>query len=104
MQSETQEILYRSLKDITVRLKATLEKDSARALMSLAEEHKQVIDKLDRAGISKDPGLLEMVKEIRDQVNLAIAEIGRHRDELGRRLVLFNTKKMVSTAYAENKK
>ncbi len=99
MQSETHETLYRSLADITDRVKATLDKNDAGALTGLAEEHKKVMDKLDRTGISKDPGLFDMVKETQDQVNQVIAEIGRQRDELGRQLAQFNTKRIVSTAY-----
>jgi hypothetical protein len=104
LQSEIHETLYRSLADITVRVKATLGEDDARALMDLAGEHRDVMDKLDWAGISRDPDLLEMIQKTRDQVYLAIAEIGRQRDELGRQLGMRAKKKMVSSAYAGNKK
>ena len=104
MQSEIHKTLYRRLADITVRVKATLAENDARALMGLAAEHRDVMDKLDRAGISRDPGLLEMVKKTHDQVTLAIVEIGRQRDELGLQLGMLAKKKMVSAAYAGNKK
>lgn len=103
MQSETHETLYRSLADITLRVKATLGESDARTLMGLAAEHKHVMAKLDRAGLSQDSGLLARVKKTHDQVNLAITEIRRQRDELGRQLELLAKKKMVSSAYAGNK-
>ena len=102
MQSETHETLYRSLADITFRVKATLGEDDARALMGLAGEHRDVMDKLKQAGISQDPGLLEMVKKTNDQVNLAIIEIRRQRDELGGQLGMLEKQKTAFTAYARN--
>jgi hypothetical protein len=104
LQSETHETLYRSLADITVRVKAALGEDDARTLMGLAEEHKHVMDKLDRAGLSQDTRLLQRIEETRRRVCDVIAEISRQRDELVRRIALFKKKKMVSTAYAGNKK
>jgi folate-binding Fe-S cluster repair protein YgfZ len=102
LQSETHETLYRRLSDIAVRVKATLGEDDAETLAGLAGEHSEVMDKLSRAGISQDPGLLEMAKKTHDQVNLVIAEIRRQRNELSRQLVMFGKKKRVSGAYARN--
>ena len=61
------------------------------------------MDKLNRAGLSRDAGLLDLVKETRDQVNEVVAEIGKQRDELCRQLVMFERKKRVSAAYAGNR-
>ena len=102
MQPETHETLYRSLADITVRVKAALGEDDAEALMCLAGKHREVMDKLDRAGLSQDTGLLDLIKETRDRVYEIVAEIGNQRDELGRQLVMFGKKKRVSAAYARN--
>lgn len=104
MQSETHKTLYRRLADITLRVKAVLGEDDARALMDLAGKHRDLMDNLRRVDISQDPELLEMVKKTYDQVNLAIAEIRRRRDELGHQLGMLAKKKMVSSAYAGNKK
>lgn len=100
MQSETHETLYRSLADITVRVKAALGEDDAETLMGLAGEHREVMDKLDRAGLSRDTGLLDLIKETHDQVYEIAAEIGSRRDELGRQLAMSGKKKRVSAAYA----
>ncbi len=102
MQSETHETLYRSLADISVRVKAALGEDDAETLMDLAGEHTALMDKLKQAGLSQDPGLLDMVKKTRDQANLTIAEIRRRRGELGRQLGMLEKKKTVSAAYAQN--
>jgi hypothetical protein len=104
LQSETHETLYRSLADITVRIKSALGENDARAIIGLAEEHRDVMDSLKRAGLSQDAGLFDRVKETRDQVHEIVAEIGNQRDELGRQLVLFAKKKMVLSAYAGNLK
>jgi hypothetical protein len=102
LQPETHETLYRSLADITVRVKAALCEDDAEMLMGLAGEHREVMDKLDRAGLSQDIGLFDLIKETRDQVYEILAEIGNQRDELGRQLVMFGKKKRLSAAYARN--
>lgn len=102
MQSETHETLYRSLADITVRIKTALDEKDAETLMGLAGEHREVMDKLDQAGFSQDTGLLDLIKETRDQVYEVVAEIGNRRDELGRQLMMSGKKKRVSAAYARN--
>lgn len=104
MQSETHETLYRSLADITVRIKSALGEDDARVLMGLAGEQTALTDKLKQAGLSRDTGLLELVEKTHQQVYEVVAEIGKQRDEVGRQLVLLAKKKMVSAAYAGNKK
>ena len=93
MQSETHEILYRSLADITARINAALGKNDARAITGLTKEHRDVMDSLKRAGLSQDAGLLDRVKETRDQVYELVAQIDKQRDELGRQLVMFERKK-----------
>ncbi len=102
MRSETHETLYKSLSDIGVRVKAALGEDDVETLMGLAGEHREVMDKLERAGLSQDIGLLNLIKETRDQVYEVVAEIGNQRDELGRQLVIFGKKKRASAAYARN--
>ena len=103
MQSETHETLYRSLADITARLKSVVGENDARALIGLAEEHRDVMDSLKRAGLSQDAGLLDRIEETRDQVHEVLAEIGKQRDELCRQLVMFERKKRVSAAYVGNR-
>ena len=103
MQFETHETLYGSLADITARINSALGENDVRAIIGLAEEHRDVMDSLKRAGISQDTGLLDRVKEMRDQVHEAVAEIDKQRDELGRQLVMFERKKRVSAAYAGNR-
>jgi hypothetical protein len=102
LQSETHKTLYRSLADITVRVKVALGEDGAETLMGLAGEHREVMDKLNREGLSQDIGLLDLIKETREQVYEVVVEIGNQRDELGRQLVMFGKKKKVSAAYARN--
>jgi len=102
LKSETHETLYRSLADITVRVKAALGEDDAETLMGLAREHREVMDKLNRAGLSQGAGLLDLIKETHEQVYEVVSELGNQRDELGRQLVMFGKKKRASAAYARN--
>jgi hypothetical protein len=102
LQSETHETLYRRLADITARINSALGENHARALIGLAEEHRDVMDSLKGAGLSQDAGLLDRVKEMRDQVYEVVAKIHKQRDEVGRQLVMFERKKRISAAYAGN--
>ncbi|MEA1945815.1 MAG: hypothetical protein U9N83_00765 [Thermodesulfobacteriota bacterium] len=103
MQSETHETLYRSLADITARIKSALGENDARAFIGLAEEHRDVMYSLKRAGLSQDAGLIDLVKETRDQVHEVVVEIDKQRDELCRQIVMFERKKRVSAAYTGNR-
>jgi len=103
LQSETHETLYGTLAEITARIKSALGENDARALMGLVEEHRDVMDSLKEAGLSRDDGLLDRVKETRDQVHEVVAKIHKQRDKLGRQLVRFERKKKVSAAYAGNR-
>ena len=103
MQSETHETLYRSLGDITARINSVLGENDARALIGLSEEHREVMDSLKRGGLSQDAGLLDRVKQTRDQVHEVIAKIDKQRDELCRQLMKFERKKKVAAAYTGNK-
>ena len=96
------ESLFRRLRDITARVKAALRDEDTEALERLALEHKTVMDKLNQAGLSTNAGLIDMVKEVSDEVREVIAEIGNRRDEIGRELVLFGQRKKAAYAYARN--
>ena len=100
--SETHKTLYTTLADVALRVNAALEKEDATALLALAGEHRNIMDKIRQAGMGQDPELLEQVTKTRDQINLAMAAIRRRRDELGRQLGLNEKKKTVSAVYAKN--
>ena len=102
MHLETYKTLYMSLLDITAKVKAALGEDDARTFMQLAEEHRNVMDKLNHKGLSQDTNLLDLVEEAREQVYEVAAEIDKHLNELRRQLVMFEKKKKASAAYARN--
>jgi hypothetical protein len=102
LQPETYKTLFMSLLNINARVKTALDEDDAQTFMQLAEEHRNVMDKLDQKGLNQDTELLDLVEEAREQVNEVAAEIGKHLDELSRQLVMFEKKKRASAAYAKN--
>ena len=102
MQSSTHESLFRRLLDITSRIKTAICDGDAEALKLLAGEHNCVMDELNRAGFSKDPDLLDLVREAHDQVGEVIGKIRKRRDEIGRELRTFCERKRMSGAYAKN--
>ena len=100
MQSDMHETLYTILGDITARIKSALVENDTRALIVLAEEHRDVMEVLKGLGVSQDAGLLERVIHTCDQVHEVVAEMNQRRDELCRQLMMFERKKRVSSAYA----
>ena len=104
MQSETHAILYGRLAVISDQIKCALGEDDAQALMGLAGEHRDVMAKLKRVGLSRDIRLYKRVEEAQKQIYEVIAEIGQKRAEVREQLLQFEKKKRVSAAYALNKK
>lgn len=102
MPSETHKTLYKTLADVALRVKSTIDDNDPAALLALAGEHRNIMDKIRQAGISQDPELLDQVIKTRDQINLAMTAIKRQRDELGRQLGMNEKKKTVSAVYAKN--
>ena len=100
MQSESYEALYGHLENITLRTRFALDQDDFKELMSLLQEQRDVMGKLDRAGLSRDTNLLKPIEELRNLVREVVEEIAKRRKELGRQLIMFEKKKKVSAAYA----
>jgi len=102
LQPETYKTLYTHLLNLNARVKAALGQDDAQTFMELAEEHRNVMNKLEQKGLSQDTELLDLVEKARAQVNEVAAEIGKYLDELSQQLVMFEKKKKASAAYAKN--
>jgi hypothetical protein len=102
LQSERHESLFESLRGITARVKAALGDGDTEALDQLALEQKTVMNKLNQAGFSTNANLIDLVKELSDEVREVIAEIGKRRDEIGGELVTLGKRKEMAYAYARN--
>jgi len=102
LQSELHEALFESLRGITARVKAALGDGDTEELDQLALEHKTVMNKLNQAGVSTNANLIDLVKELGDEVREVIAEIGKRRDEIGGELVTLGKRKEMAYAYARN--
>ena len=100
MQSETHETLYRRLADITDRTQFALDQDDFQVLMGLLQEHRDVMGKINREGLSRDTNLMKLIEELNKQVQEVVQGIAKRRKELGRQLIMFEKKKKVSAAYA----
>jgi len=100
LQSETHKTLYKYLADITHRTKFALGQDDFQALTALLREHRDVMGKINRAGLSRDIDLLKLSEELQKHVQEVVEEIAKRRKELGRQLIMFEKKKKVSAAYA----
>lgn len=102
MQSETHETLYRILADHADRVRGSLVATNPRTLAALAGEHRDLMERLYRAGKCQDPGLLELLEKTHKQLNRVTAEIRRQRDKLGRQLGMFGKQKKAAAAYTRN--
>jgi hypothetical protein len=77
-----------------------LDQDDFGELMSLLQEQRDVMRKLNRTGLSRDINLLKPFKELSNLVREVVEEIAKRRKKLGRQLIMFEKKKKVSAAYA----
>ena len=102
LQSEPHESVFEQLCDVTARTKAALRKGDTEAITQLALEHKSVMNKLNQAGLSTNADLIALVKEVSNEVRDVILEIGKQRDEIGRKLVTLGKQKKMAYAYARN--
>lgn len=100
MRSESHETLYTRLSDIIHRSKFALDQDDFQALMGLLREHRNVMGDLNRAGLSRDIKIVNLVEKMHKQVQELVEEIAKRRKDLGRQLLMFEKKKKVSAAYA----
>jgi len=101
LEYKTHEVLYRDLMDITYSVKKCLGENDSEMLIHLAKEHKHVINEIKQAGFSRDPQLLDLVKETNDQVREVVAEIIIKRDQIGRRLNAVGNKKKLARTYRQ---
>jgi hypothetical protein len=97
--SDTHEVLYRRLRDITARVKAAVDRNELDPLPGLVQEHKEVMAALQKAGFSKDQRLLGQVTELRDQVREAMMGIQARKDEIGQQLKATGIKIKLDRAY-----
>ena len=102
MQFERHKSQLERLRNITARVKSALLDGNIELVERLALEHKIVMNKLNREGLSTNVALIDLVKEARDEVGGVMAEIAKRRDKLGRQLVTMGKGKKMACAYARN--
>lgn len=100
MPSDTHPILYRRLADVSERISSALEEADVPTLLKLTREHRAVMDKLEQAGQCQDPGLLNRIKTLSEQVHTVSTNMHAKQDTLCRHLVMFQRKKQAIAVYA----
>lgn len=100
MQSETHEALYRRLSDVTAGVRNALgEKNTETTLAKLAESNKTLLDKINRVGFARDPGLIGLLKAAKKEVDEIVAQIKVERDRIGLQLKAAGNRKKLAAAY-----
>ena len=94
-------MLYNNLRDITIRAQKALGKNNFEILVRLGEEHEKIMNDLKQAGLSDDPKIFDLIKEIKDVVDELVMEMERERDETGRELKRIGNGKKLVAAYGE---
>jgi len=82
-----------------MRVKIALGDNDIEALVRLGEEHEKIMNDLKHTGLSDDPLMLDLIKEVKDEVDELVAEIERKRDETGRELKKIGNGKKLVVAY-----
>ena len=94
-------MLYNNLRDITIRAQKALGKNNFEILVRLDEEHEKIMNDLKQAGLSDDPKIFDLIKEIKDVVDELVVEMERERDETGRELKRIENGKKLVAAYGK---
>jgi methyl coenzyme M reductase subunit C-like uncharacterized protein (methanogenesis marker protein 7) len=82
-----------------MRVKIALGDNDIEALGRLGEEHEKIMNDLKHTGLSDDPLMLDLIKEVKNEVDELVAEIERKRDETGRELKKIGNGKNLVAAY-----
>jgi len=98
--SDTHPILYRRLADVTERISFALGEADVPTLLKLTGEHRAVMHKLEQAGQCQDPGLLDCIRGLSEQVHAVNTNMHAKQDALCRQLVMFERKKQATAVYA----
>ena len=97
LQLKPHAVIYRRLSDITTEVRSALVENDDKELARLAKEHESIINDLKQAGLSNDPQMFDLIKEVKDVVNELVIEIEKKRDKAGRELKrIVNGKKLVA--------
>lgn len=94
-------MLYNNLCDITIRAQKALGENNFEILVRLGEEHDRIMNNLNQAGLSDDPEIFDLIKEIKDVVDELVMEMEKERDETGRKLKRIENGKKLVAAYGE---
>lgn len=104
MQSETHEVLYKRLLDIAVAARSAVDEADPQTLEDLAREQRAVMEELGRIGLSPDAALLDLVKEVKSQIQAVLSEIKDRHRMIGEKLELQMGKRKQITAYRQVRK
>ena len=92
-------MLYKSLHDISIRAKKALGENDIETVVLLGEKHENIMNNLKHTGLSDDPLMLDLIKEVKYEVDELVAEIERKRNETGRELKRIGNGKKLVAAY-----
>jgi hypothetical protein len=82
-----------------MRVKIALGDNDIEALVRLGKEHEKIINDLKHTGFSDNPLMLDLIKEVKDEVDEVVAEIERKRDKTRRELQKIGNGKKLVAAY-----
>ena len=97
-------MLYNNLRDITIRAKKALGENNFEILVRLGEEHEKIMNDLNQAGLSDDPEIFDLIKEIKNVVDELVVELEKEGDETGRELKRIENGKKLIAAYGGDRR
>ena len=99
MRSETHQTIYERLLTVTNNLKQALSDGDYERLQKLTAEHIAVMENLRRLGLSDNPDLLELVLDVKRQVDEVMNLMRNSRDQLSEALTATAGKRKQVAAY-----
>ena len=86
MNTETHEILFKRLLAVTTEIRVSLDKADPESLLDLVRIQRSVMEELDRIGLCRDPTLLQVLEELRSQIQCTLVEARDLHHALGEQL------------------
>jgi len=101
LQQSTHNILFTRLAGITRQIRDALAANNTEAMASLNREHKEIMDEIRAADLSRDPQLLEIAQQANSEVKELLRDLKEMRDELKNKLTGHDNKKKLAATYGK---
>lgn len=103
LRSEEHELLYQQLSENVRQVRiALLDADDPETLSELVRKHQNIMQRLGQAGFSRNPKLMNLIQEIKCNVDTVIDKAQKQKADTARRLKASGNKRRLTAAYGRH--